>query len=136
MLTCCSYEAMSEILAAAAYLLDVLAVLIKGGGANTPQLAAPQHWLQQISCIRLGTFLNGSLHDYQASMLADEPWQQPEKSMNGGAECHTCIHRALGCSSTNDCVDLINEQDNAAAGICHLLDDSLSPQTCTASAHL
>lgn len=31
-------------------LLNVLAVLIKGGGANASQLATPQHRLQQVAC--------------------------------------------------------------------------------------
>src|SRR5690625_5218453 len=67
-------------------LLDVLAVLLEGGGADGLQLTAGQHGLEDA----------------------------------GG------IDRALGCTRTHQGVDLVDEQDDVAAGA-DLLEDLLQP---------
>lgn len=79
-------------------------------------------------------FVNGAVHHHQVLVVANHTWQQPDKLLSRGADCHTCVHGPLRRSSTNDCVDLVDEQDDAAVGVCHLLDDSLSPQNCDDSA--
>jgi hypothetical protein len=61
MSACWYCAAVSAWQVASAYLLDVFAELIKGGGANTPQLTTTQHRLQQVSCIGFMAFVSGSL---------------------------------------------------------------------------
>jgi hypothetical protein len=60
---------------------------------------------------------------------------RPRKPITERSQLHpTCVHRAFGCSSTNNSVYLVNEQDDPAIGVCDLLDDSLSLHDCSASA--
>ena len=79
-------------------LLNVLAVLIQGGGADAPQLATTQHGLQQIACTSKQASLQSATHQPGAAQhnasLITVGWTKLPPPRGGGVK--RVVKRGLG----------------------------------------